>query len=381
MIRPDYNYSIVNLVSSLILASGGKPRGYAPLVGLEERELSGRPLVLLVIDGLGDSFLGNFPDSFLFRHRKRRLSSVFPPTTATAVTSFYTGVGPRQHGIIGWYTFFKEMGTVATVLPFRPRYGGPSFSGAGVSPAQFIGSDSLFNSLDIPCHVVLPHYLIDSGYSRTLSGKAQRHSYEDLAGMFARLENLAVSGKAGMVIAYLPDLDSLAHEKGISSPEVKTLFRELDRQCQTFLPEVADSGATVLISADHGLVDSSADRVIHLNDHPRLASTLALPLCGDPRCAYCYVRPERQGDFEHYIDHELGFACELKTGRDLIREGYFGPGPSSPRLEERIGDYALLMRDNYVIKDCLLTEDRASEQKGVHGGLTEEELYVPLILL
>ena len=37
------------------------------------------------------------------------------------------------------------------------------------------------------------------------------------------------------------------------------------------------------------------------------------------------------------------------------------------------------MKGNYVIKDWLFAEHRHT-QIGVHGGLSEQELYVPLIL-
>ena len=49
------------------------------------------------------------------------------------------------------------------------------------------------------------------------------------------------------------------------------------------------------------------------------------------------------------------------------------------RLAERVGDYTLLMKDRYVIKDWLPGEGRFMHV-GVHGGLTREELYVPLVV-
>jgi hypothetical protein len=45
-----------------------------------------------------------------------------------------------------------------------------------------------------------------------------------------------------------------------------------------------------------------------------------------------------------------------------------------------VGEDVLVMKENYIIKDRLLTE-KAFQQCGVHGGLSAQELYVPLILL
>ena len=63
----------------------------------------------------------------------------------------------------------------------------------------------------------------------------------------------------------------------------------------------------------------------------------------------------------------------------LIEDGWFGLGEPSPRLRERVGDYVLLMKGRWVIKDRLPGEP-AFRQIGVHGGVSEAELHVPLIV-
>lgn len=380
MLKPNYSNSIVNLISSLAQGLGAEENDYAPLAELKTMGLGEQPLVLLVLDGLGDTFLQGFPDSFLCRHRKGRLTSVFPPTTAAAVTSFFTGVAPQQHAITGWHTYFKELGVVATVLPFMPRYRGACFSEAGISPEQLIGHDALLTTLACPCHAVLPNYLVDSDYSQALCGQASRHGFDTLADMFSCVEMLAQPNKAGLIIAYWPELDSLAHVHGISSTEVAAHFHELDKGCRDSLSPLGKGGATVVISADHGLIDTCPEYIIYLEDHPQLAATLSLPLCGEPRCAYCYVRSDRRKEFESYVAENLGHACLLRRSSELIAEGYFGKGLPEPRLASRVGEYVLLMRGNYIIKDRLIGE-KMFAQRGVHGGLSEEELYVPLILL
>lgn len=378
MKQPDYRTSIVNLVASLAGLYGAEPGMYAPLEQLEVVQPGDRPL-LLIVDGLGDNFLRRYPDSFLFKHRRQRLFSVFPPTTASAVTSFFTGTAPQQHAVTGWYTYFRELGTVATVLPFMSRYGGAGFGEAGISPAQLIGSEPLLNTLPVPSHVILPRHLVDSEYSRTLSGPANRYGYADLREMFSLLHNRVEEDKQGLIIAYFADLDSVAHQYGMKSSEAETLFREFDDCCREQFPRIAGTGRPIILTADHGLIDCPAEKEIHLDDHPRLAAMLTLPLCGEPRCAYCYVRAGSREEFEHYITVELSHACMLKESQDMIDQGYFGLGSPSPLLAERVGDYILLLRDNYTIRDRLVTE-KPYRMNGVHGGLSADELFVPLIV-
>ena len=181
-------------------------------------------------------------------------------------------------------------------------------------------------------------------------------------------------------MAYWPELDGLAHAYGTRSPEVVSHFREIDKFCQKTLAPLADRGVKSIITADHGLIDTSKEHTIHLKDHPELARTLTLPLCGEPRCAFCYVRSDRQEQFERYVTEQLEYACELLPSSELIEKGFFGKGTPSPRLEERVGEYTLLMKGNYTITDRLMNE-KAFHHKGVHGGLSEQELYVPLITL
>lgn len=64
----------------------------------------------------------------------------------------------------------------------------------------------------------------------------------------------------------------------------------------------------------------------------------------------------------------------------LIEEGYFGLGPAHPELGTRVGDYTLLMKERYTLKDWLPGE-RREVQVGAHGGLSDEELYVPLVVV
>ena len=103
-----------------------------------------------------------------------------------------------------------------------------------------------------------------------------------------------------------------------------------------------------------------------------------MPLCGEPRAAYCYVHPDKEKKFIDYIEGELHNFIDLKSSRSLLDEGYFGKGPAHPRLDDRIGHYTLIMKENYIIKDQLAGEPPFAHV-GVHGGTSAQEMYVPLI--
>src|SRR5690242_10315189 len=116
--------SIVNLMSTISSSFGARDGPYAalrdPAIGACLRD-RGR-VVLIVIDGLGaDRLARHYNGSTLHRHLHGTLTSVFPSTTATAITTFLTGLAPAQHGLTGWHMYFPDVATVGSVLPLRTR--------------------------------------------------------------------------------------------------------------------------------------------------------------------------------------------------------------------------------------------------------------------
>ena len=383
MSQPDYQGgSIVNLMASLIPGLGGAPHSYAPLPVLEPGRLQRyRNIVLLVIDGLGHRFLSqSAAGSTLCAHLQGRITSVFPTTTTTAITTFLTGLAPQQHGLTGWHTWFKELGCVMRVLPARPRYGGSSLSEVDIDAVRLFGHVPVFDRISAHSHVIAPRHIARSDFNLAHTGRAEVRDFQTLEQMFEGITRAVhTATERSYVYAYWPHLDRIAHEHGIASNVAHDHLAELDTGFEQLLGSITGSGTLVILTADHGIIDTEQNRVIDLEDHPGLAETLVLPLCGEPRVAYCYVQPDRRDDFERYFNRKLASYATLWPSRELVARNYFGPGVPHPRLHERVGDYTLIMKDNYVIKDWLFAERRYS-QVGVHGGLSEQELYVPLVV-
>ena len=380
MIMPDYHGgSIVNLMASIAQAHGAKDRLYPPLRALPPARLASRNTVLLVIDGLGhDNLITHCGDGVLARHMNDRITSVFPPTTATAITTFLTGTAPQQHGVTGWFTYFRELGSVLAVLPYQPRHGSP----APTIPARRLFDHvPVFDRLEARCHVVAPTRIVHSEFNTAHHGKARPHAFASLGQMFDTIAQIArAQGGRNYIYAYWPELDRLAHEHGIASREAVAHLAKIDAAFGSFLAEVGGTGTTVIVTADHGFIDARPDQKIELDAHPQLARTLSLPLCGEGRAAYCYVHASQRAQFVDYVATHLDEYADLKDSESLIESGYFGLGPPHARLHERIGDYTLLMKDHSVIKDWLPGEPRYVHI-GVHGGMSAQEMYVPLIVV
>jgi hypothetical protein len=381
---PDYHGgSIVNLMASLVEGLGGGATDYAPLRLLPPGEVgAARQVLLLVIDGLGyDTLTGSGAGGVLERHLRGPMTSVFPPTTASAITTYLTAEAPQQHGLTGWHMYFRELGDVLAVLPFRPRHGGSPLGEAGVDVGAFFGHTPVFDRLPPESVAIAPAHIIESDFNRAHTGSARRLPFTGLESFCDAIRASLTTTAAGRryVYAYWPELDRLAHEHGIASPEAVAHLAALEKAIGGLLAQLSGTDTLVVISADHGFIDTAPESTIDLDDHPGLADCLQLPLCGERRFAYCYVRPGAEADFEAYVREMFAGRARLLESAALLEEGWFGLGEPHPRLRDRIGHYALVMEGNWIIRDHLYGE-RHYELVGVHGGISERELTVPLVV-
>ena len=382
-LKPDYlGGSIVNLMASLGARLGAPRSDYARLKALPDERLQGaKRVALVVIDGLGAELLSHLgAASALARLQTATMTSVYPPTTATAITTFMSGLAPQQHGLTGWFMHFRKLGAVTAVLPFMPRYARAPLAAAGIAPGALIDAPSFAARISAPAAALLPHDLVESDYSRLLGAGARRDGYRGLADFAQRLTHFCEGRDvAEYMYAYWPELDHLAHLHGPSSARLADHFSALDAALAPLAEIAAAHGTLLIITADHGFIDSGPDERIDLEQHPALAAMLSLPLCGEPRSAYAYVRASCVAHFEDYVQSELAHAIELHRSDDFIASGWFGIGAAHNELAARVGDFVLCLRERYTLRDQVVGEHNA-KLLGVHGGITRAEQVVPLLL-
>lgn len=382
MIKPDYRqHSIVNLMSSISQGLGGSEGLYPPLDLLRPATVAAAThVVLLVIDGLGYRYLrrhGQVLNTFL----RGQLTTVFPSSTAPAITSFLTGAAPQQHGVTGWFMHLRELGTVAMMLPFRSRWGGDSFASAGVRPGDLLAWPPLFDRLNVRSHVIMSRDLVHSPFTAASAGRAKRTGYRNLVDLAFVIDRIIrQDSERKYLYVYWSLFDALAHDYGVGSRVVKRHLRELERWFTDLAKSLQGTDTLLIATADHGFIDTAPAVTVTLQDHPELAACLALPLCGEPRLAYCYVRPGKTGRFERYVRERFEGWCDLYPSEELVQQGWFGLGEPAPQLLERIGDYVLMLNGSQVIHDLLIRE-KAHHTIGVHGGASEDEMTVPLLVV
>ncbi len=374
MILPDYQGgSLVNLMSSLLESFGVGSR-YESL----DRYDLGDNVVLVVVDGLGYEYLrGKGKDNFLYGCLEGKLTSVFPSSTPSAISTFYTGLAPREHGVTGWYTWLKELGTVSTILPFKPRFGDDSF---GVDIGSVLSGNSLFEEVTRDCFHLTLDKLKGSKFNSLFGSGFETYGYSSLDEMFDLLEGVVRSDGKKFVLAYWNGLDSAAHDEGVDSVATSKEFLEVDIKIRDFVEEVKDTDTTLIVTSDHGFIDSKEEKAVKLEDHPGLEECLRLPLCGGRRTVFCYVKCSKEDEFVNYWEDNLKDVCRLYKSEELVSEGWFGFYEGDQRFYDRIGDYTLVMKEDHVLYDTIVGEED-NFMIGNHGGVSSKEMYVPLCVV
>ena len=385
---PDYDGgSILNLIASIGRTCGGRFPDYAPLSLVPEHSFArARRLLLIVIDGLGDALLREAGQGTrLAAHCVGGLTSVFPSTTAAAVTTLMSGLAPAAHGLTGWHMLFEEAGGVLAVLPLRRR--GPPVADRPVPdvppPGRLFTHAGLFAGLGRASRVLSPADIAFSPFNLFHTRGASTQGYADREDMFAQLADVAAdvarSDAPAFTYAYYDGLDALSHRYGAYGDMARAELLALDAAFGRLLDALSGSDTTVILTADHGFIDSPPEHWLDLADFPELGALLEQPLCGEPRVAYCYVRPGQGEAFEAAVARQIGHAARCVRSAALIDAGWFGPAPIHPRLKTRIGTHTLLLRDDWTLRDWLPGE-RRYRQYGVHGGISKREMQVPLIV-
>ena len=137
LVRPSAEVtSIVDLAGAIAMLTGvegvrpgRRATELAEMVGPSDH------LIFVLADGVGLSMTERLPpDSFLSTHLAAEIMTVFPSTTAVALTTLATGDWPARHAVTGWWTHLPEMGSAAAILPFTRRSDRRPLVQLGVTP-------------------------------------------------------------------------------------------------------------------------------------------------------------------------------------------------------------------------------------------------------
>lgn len=339
-----------------------------------------RPLLFVLVDGLGCVFdeLAT-PEGLIAGAEGIQLRSVFPSTTAAALTTLATGAWPSQHGVLAWYTHLHRYDLTATILPFVERDSERKLQEFGIRPSEAFSYPSRMAAIEGRFRTYHPRAISNSEFTNYQRGSAPTDPYDHLRDAVATVvSRIAEQDEVGIHYLYLPMVDSASHRDG---PNASATLRALEAvdQALGLIAEQLDGRARIAISADHGeLHVSAAEKSLFLPDDP-LLDDLHTPPHGEPRVPMFCVQRGRERVFEGEFRERWGKDWALLTRDEAEEMRLFGPEPLTSIAAERIGSHLALSANKNVL---VYGEagNKVSALNGYHAGLRAEEMEIPLLL-
>jgi len=392
LVIPDYRGFCIDAIPDLVSSLYGLSSTRAPLLSLELSSLidSGfKRVVLFLIDGLGYLHLCNLLDRFrkLYLHRLIRdgiflpLTSVFPATTATALTTYSTGCTPQEHGMLGYRLYLKETCAITNMVRLSLLGNSESNSAvkAGIDLETFLGVPTVYEKLSamgVQTHLILSRHIASSGLSSILYKRI------DCINPVVNLSDMLVTARRVLeqtsdrvfVSLYWGATDAIAHTHGPWGEEFTAEFRAIDAALER---ELKDSKDTLLIlCTDHGFVGMEESDYLSICDYPELEQNLVMPPVGETRASYLFVKPGKKTAVAGFINENFGGDIVCIDSRDALAQGLFGLGDPGSRIYDRIGDLIALSTGKRAL---YYPYKNSTKLKGMHGGMTPQEMLVPLI--
>lgn len=252
--------------SNIVIANG---RHYA---------LPQRPTVVICLDGFDLEYLehgitdGSLPAMRAIQetgYMGTALASV-PTTTNTNNTSIVTGVSPAVHGINGNYYLDAETGEEVMVTDARRLRCGTilgAVSQAGVTTAVVTAKDKLLKVLAYEMKgIAFSSENPDPADGEALVGRPKPDQYSADFSLFALDAGLKLMTTVRPGLMFLSTSDYVQHKYAPGEAEASAFHAAVDHR----VGRLIELGATVALTADHGMADKTGDdgqpKVIYAED-------------------------------------------------------------------------------------------------------------------
>lgn len=391
----------------------------AKRLGLDQLGDAQAPLVMVLVDGLGWQMLrecaGHTPNLRRLLADSDYLHTCAPSTTAAALTTLATGVYPGAHAMVGYAVrdpllrghlgagHVPKAGDVFDLITFKnsshdplawqsvptlieranakAKAGcGPQLGAVSIGRSKFAGS-----GLSLAAWRGFKHIGVDALDQRPY--QAYR----------------AIKEGAKLVYLYVGELDHAGHNHGWHSDKWLQAIEALDAMVGQLFRRLP-TGTRIVLTADHGMVDTDRHHRIDLAKEKELAKDV-VAVAGESRFLQLYVADDVAsasaagspglgvagprgvcGVVENNGREELAQSVAKRWAEFLgDRAIWVGTdpaplmGPLSPGARAAVGDVLVALNDNWTVVDSRVQSFHATQLIGVHGSLTPVELEVPLI--
>lgn len=424
---------------SASLVTNAQAAQAAKRLGLDQLGDAQAPLVMVLVDGLGWQMLreraGHAPNLRRLLADSDYLHTCAPSTTAAALTTLATGVYPGAHAMVGYAVrdpllrghlgvgHVPGPGDVFDLITFKNSSHDPltwqsvptlieranAKANAGCGPQ--LGAVSIGRSK-----------FAGSGLSLA-AWRGFKHIGVDALDQRPYQAYRAIKEGAKLVYLYVGELDHAGHNHGWHSGKWLEALEALDAMVGQLFRRLP-AGTRIVLTADHGMVDTDRRHRIDLAKEKELAKDV-VAVAGESRFLQLYVPddvasapaagsparsaagPREASGHAQMITGPGGARADVQAAGGVVENNgrkelaqrvakrwaeFLGDraiwvgtnpaplmGPLSSGARAAVGDVLVALNDNWTVVDSRVQSFHATQLIGVHGSLTPVELEVPLI--
>ncbi len=407
-VKPRYDsYCFSNLPSTIEFLFTGQATSTLPLDILGDLPVRYDKIILFFIDAFGWRFFERFSERFSFlktimkNGSVSKLTSQFPSTTAAHVTCIHTGLNVGQSGVYEW-NYYEPL-VDAMISPLIFSYAGDKIlrdtlrrSATSVTPTQFFPQQTFYQQLQkhgVHSHILQNQAYSSSTYSDIVFQGANVHPYQSLTDAFTHLSELVTERTTvpTYYFLYFDRVDTTCHNYGPLSRQCETALENCFAQMENYFYRQVKGktpNTLLMITADHGQIEVNPRHTYYLNkqipDIKRYFKTnrRGVPLvpAGSARDMFLHVADEYIDSLISDLRQRLQGKAEVYRTQELIEQQFFGLQSPSQTFLQRVGNVVILPYKHETV--WWYEEGRfAMHFHGHHGGLTPEEMEIPLLLL
>jgi predicted AlkP superfamily pyrophosphatase or phosphodiesterase len=329
--------------------------------------------LVILVDGLGVSNIRNAGGHAGFlNHRlksSKSLFSGFPATTTSSLVSLATGEPNGSHAVLGHRVYDRDLARNINFL---------NDLGAELDPRKYQHLETISERAakqGVKVSTIGPAEYDRSGFTLATMPNAEYITAASFQDRFASAKK-ALANSNSLTYLYFPELDQLAHRFGSNSTKWLEAIEELDSELAKFAKSLANSSGVVL-TADHGVIDVAPDRHVYLDEHECFDDLEQIG--GDPRVGFLYFQEGIDLESKRaQITEAIGMLSEVVTVDELVDTGWLTRFSDQAKL--MAPDLVLLPKSDRVIYHRGFAKARSLLMIGQHGGMTQAEWEVPLIV-
>lgn len=362
MILPDYKNNIKNISASFSKFLG-RQDGETLKELDEELKEDYKNVVFIIFDGMGVDVLNKIgKNTIMEQNIKKKVTSVFPSTTTNATTTMLTNKLVDYHKYLAWSLYFKNLHRCIDIYT-----GLDSYTQEPVKE-KYLTTDKTPYYAKVQCDrkicTIFPSFVSNTYSEENITAD----TIQDLGKGIEKFCN--EEGKK-FLYCYCTEPDHIMHGNGVSSNEAKESIKLIDETLKHIVENTTNT--LIVVTADHGHIDVKG--YINIFEDNAVMECLERPLSMESRAVSFKIKAEKEKEFltamEKYKDDLILYKAQY-----LIDKGVFG-NPDA-ELKDMLGDYIGVGTKTFKVVRFF---NEKFMFKGHHTALTEEEMYVPLIIL